>query len=321
VHVAVRVGSSGIKNGLGMGVVGSEKEGSGGRCGGRGRPKAAGVLILDEAFGGNCGTAIGVDSGWTGDELAWCPGPGVGGEKEVGSGGRCAGAEQAGHGCFLGGGFGENCVMSRLIQEKAERRPLAGREQRPTHGVGSPSWGPLLSRLGQEEERGDAEVATPQRPVPVVGVSRDCRCDRSALIDKTHRLYGPLRAGAPESGWAADRAWAWCWRRGASEKDVGAGAQAGAAEGRDIFGLGAVVGTAAPQSQSGWAADGPGMSLVPWSWRRRREKEVGVGAQVRSAQAGHDCFLGGGFGGNVGTARGSTGIGMGSGSGMDLVLV
>jgi hypothetical protein len=87
--------------------------------------------------------------------------------------------------------------MSRLIQEKARRRPLAGREQRPTHRPGSPSWGPLLSRLGQEEERGDAEVATPQRPVLFVGVSRGCRCDRSALIDKTHAVVRIKRASGP----------------------------------------------------------------------------------------------------------------------------
>jgi hypothetical protein len=36
-------------------------------------------------FGGNCGTAIGMGSGWTGDGLG--AGPGVGaGEKEVGVG-------------------------------------------------------------------------------------------------------------------------------------------------------------------------------------------------------------------------------------------
>jgi hypothetical protein len=42
--------------------------------------------------------------------------------------------------------------------------------------------------LGQEEERGDAEVATPQRPVLFVRASADCRCDRPALIDKTHTV-------------------------------------------------------------------------------------------------------------------------------------
>ena len=54
--------------------------------------------------------------------------------------------------------------------EGQEKAPLAGREQRPPHGVGSPSRGPLLSRIGQGEERGDAEVAAPQRPILIVRV-------------------------------------------------------------------------------------------------------------------------------------------------------
>ena len=108
-RVAVRVdSSSAAESGMGLvswclgvgPVAGSENEVGGGKCGGRGRPKAA-ILFLDGAFGGNCGTAIGMGSGWTGDRLG--AGPGVGaGEKEVGVGAQCAGAEQAGHDCFLG---------------------------------------------------------------------------------------------------------------------------------------------------------------------------------------------------------------------------
>ena len=83
-------------------VAGSENEVGGGKCGGRGRPKAA-ILFLDGAFGGNCGTAIGMGSGWTGDlGLVLVLGPGVGaGEKEVGVGAQCA-EQAAGHGFFLG---------------------------------------------------------------------------------------------------------------------------------------------------------------------------------------------------------------------------
>ena len=108
-RVAVRVdSSSAAESGMGLvswclgvgPVAGSENEVGGGKCGERGRPKAA-ILFLDGAFGGNCGTAIGMGSGWTGDRLG--AGPGVGaGEKEVGVGAQCAGAEQAGHDCFLG---------------------------------------------------------------------------------------------------------------------------------------------------------------------------------------------------------------------------
>jgi hypothetical protein len=59
--------SSGIRDGLGVGpVAGSENEVGGGKCGGRGPPKAA-ILFLGGAFGGNCATAIGMGSGWTVD--------------------------------------------------------------------------------------------------------------------------------------------------------------------------------------------------------------------------------------------------------------
>jgi hypothetical protein len=113
------------------------------RCGGRGRPKAA-ILFLDGAFGGNCGTAIGMGSGWTGDGIGAGPGVGgkkegvgvgaqvrsrrativswvgalvgngvevwcwrSGGEKEVGARGRCGGGPKAT--IFRDGGFGGNC--------------------------------------------------------------------------------------------------------------------------------------------------------------------------------------------------------------------
>jgi hypothetical protein len=74
-------------------------------------------------------------------------------------------------------------------------------------------------------------------------------------------LWWELRVGAPESGWAADRGWAWCWRRG-GEKEVGAGAEAGAAEGRDFFLGGAGFAWWELRLHSGWAADGPGIGLV-----------------------------------------------------------
>ena len=72
---------------------GAEKEErSGGRCGGgAGRPKAAIFSWVGRALlGGNCGTAIGMGSGWTGDGLrcwSWRS------RRREGSGGRCAGAE------------------------------------------------------------------------------------------------------------------------------------------------------------------------------------------------------------------------------------
>ena len=81
-RVAVRVdSSSAAESGMGLvswclgvsPVAGSENEVGGGKCGGRGRPKAA-ILFLDGAFGGNCGTAIGMGSGWTGDRLGAGPG-------------------------------------------------------------------------------------------------------------------------------------------------------------------------------------------------------------------------------------------------------
>jgi hypothetical protein len=99
---------------------------------------------------------------------------------------------------------------------------------------------------------------------------------------------------------------------------VEAGAEAVAAEGRDFFLGGAAFAWWELRHRN---RDGQRMDR---GWASVREKEVGVGAQVRSAeQAGPQFCLGcggGGFGGNVGTAHGRAGIGMGSGSGMCLVL-
>ena len=116
-RVAVRVdSSSAAESGMGLvswclgvgPVAGSENEVGGGKCGGRGRPKAA-ILFLDGAFGGNCGTAIGMGSGWTGDRLGAGPGSWRRRRRE-GSGGRCAVCGAGGPRFFLGflgGGFGE----------------------------------------------------------------------------------------------------------------------------------------------------------------------------------------------------------------------
>jgi hypothetical protein len=107
VCVAVRVdsSSSGIRDGLGAVVEAARRKW--GHVRSRGRPKAAiflgwGGLPL---LGGNCGTAIGMGSGWTGGGLrcwSWC-------RRREGSGGRCAGAEcGAGRRAtfFLGWGWG-----------------------------------------------------------------------------------------------------------------------------------------------------------------------------------------------------------------------
>jgi hypothetical protein len=193
-------------------VAGSENEVGGGKCGGRGRPKAA-ILFLDGAFGGNCGTAIGMGSGWTGDRLGAGPGSWRRRRRE-GSGGRCAVCGAGGPRLFLGflgGGFGGNCGWAR----------------------------------------------------------------------------------APESGWA------WCWRRGAEKEERSGGRCGGGGGRRPRFFLGwgglCLVGTAAPQS--GWAADGPGMGFGAGPGVAGGEKEVGVGAQVRSAeQAGPQFFLEWGWG-------------------------
>ena len=122
-RVAVRVdSSSAAESGMGLvswclgvgPVAGSENEVGGGKCGGWGRPKAA-ILFLDGAFGGNCGTAIGMGSGWTGDRLGAGPGSWRRRRRE-GSGGRCAVCGAGGPRLFLGflgGGFGGNCGWAR----------------------------------------------------------------------------------------------------------------------------------------------------------------------------------------------------------------
>ena len=147
---------------LGVGpVAGSENEVGGGKCGGRGRPKAA-ILFLDGAFGGNCGTAIGMGSGWTGDRLGAGPGSWRRRRRE-GSGGRCA-VCGAGGGPrfflgFLGGGFGGNCGWARapesgwawcwrLEAPRMRSEVEAGAEAEPESG-----WGAIGDGLGAGVER------------------------------------------------------------------------------------------------------------------------------------------------------------------------
>ena len=124
-RVAVRVdSSSAAESEMGLvswcGPSSRQRERSGSKCGGRGRPKAA-ILFLDGAFGGNCGDAIGMGSGWTGDGLR-CWGPGVaGGEKEVGVGAQVRSAEQAGAQFFLGWGWGLWCERGNCARASRNR--------------------------------------------------------------------------------------------------------------------------------------------------------------------------------------------------------
>jgi hypothetical protein len=77
-------------------------------CGGVGgrRPRFFSWVLGRALLGGNCGTAIGMGSGWTGDVLR-CWSWRSGGEKEVGAGAQVRSAEQAGGPHFyLGWGWG-----------------------------------------------------------------------------------------------------------------------------------------------------------------------------------------------------------------------
>jgi hypothetical protein len=132
VRVAVRVDSSSssrIRDGLGVGAVAGSENEVGVKCGGRGRPKAA-ILFLDGAFGGNCGTAIGVlGSGWMDPGWAWCWPWGLCAVRRCGAGGPRLFLG------FLGGGFGGNCGCA------------GGRARRNQDGLGA-GW----RRGGEKEE-------------------------------------------------------------------------------------------------------------------------------------------------------------------------
>ena len=163
---------------LGVGpVAGSENEVGGGKCGGRGRPKAA-ILFLDGAFGGNCGTAIGMGSGWTGDRLGAGPGSWRRRRRE-GSGGRCAVCGAGGPRLLLGfwgGGFGGNCGWARA----------------PESGWAW-CWRREAPRRRSEVEAGAEAGRGGRRPRFFLGWGGLC-------------LVG---TAAPQSGWAANRGWGW----------------------------------------------------------------------------------------------------------------
>jgi hypothetical protein len=110
---------------------------------------------------------------------------------------------------------------------------------------------------------------------------------------------------ALQSRWAADRGWAWCWRRG-GEKEVGAGRCGGGGGGgrearRPRFFLGVrwglcgfVVGTNCGAAIGMNSGSGVGIGLVLRSWRRRRE---GSGVGGFGGRGDRRDFLGGwGFG-------------------------